>query len=226
MGLVRGSALVILLLLFLPMVLAADGNPNSAQDVFTNPDLPLGVEANNAPKTYTVTSGDINKAVDAMTERFQAYNDENFRAFDERIAIYLRGQSQKLVFILMGINFVTAGLIYYFMIKQIKDTSFQSINQKRRKYSEDKEEMTKQMNEIREYVKKLEEYMRKQYDQSLIPTGGGQEQYGRQSDAMAQAGREARQAEQQPDSGYYDTYQPTAYPGWRWDESTKQWVPE
>jgi hypothetical protein len=120
------------------------------------------------PSQYVITSADIDTAKAAVVSEFERISNDNFLNFDLRIAAYLQQQQFKLILGCLGINLLVAGIVYFFIMKQTKDLSYQSIGLKRKKENEDRAFMADNLNEMRAQMNTMQEYMKTQFDQNLL----------------------------------------------------------
>lgn len=176
-----------LILLLIPMSVFA------AAEISANPFI-----------TNTGTSTiDVNAAFTVMKEdlkaEINAYNDDNLRILDQRISIFLENQSKTLVLSLLGVNLLVSGLIYFFIIRNTRKISYDSISMRRKKEEEDRQYVADSINYVRERTDWIETMvsnkiepslmtlqqmveqmnMRQNYEQQKQGSGAGFDQYSR-----------------------------------------------
>lgn len=176
-------------------------------------------------------------------EELKKYNDENFMAFDTRINGYMQQQQMKIIIAAIGVNMLVAGLMYFYLIRNNRDLSYESISLKRKKEIDDRNFMADSINQMRDRYEQLEEYLKTQIQPSLysleqlaqqrrfaddgsIRTGGqafqqGQPGHGGGSQgyapdvSMANQGYVQEPVQVQGQYSYGDQYeQPPSGPGW------------
>lgn len=155
----RSIYIFIILMVLSPLIVIAEPVPLTAAQ---------STDARDTTIYYSITDKEINKAKDAVVSEFERLNNDNFLNFDLRIAAYLQQQQFKLILGCLGINLLVAGIVYFFIMKQTKDLSYQSIGLKRKKENEDRAFMADNLNEMRAQMNTMQDYMKAQFDQNLL----------------------------------------------------------
>jgi len=156
MGIKLGIWALLLLLLILPVY--------AATEISANPFLNNGNSA--------VASIDVNAAFTVMKEdlkkEINTYNDENMRIFDSRMSQFLNAQSKSLILSVLGVNFLVSGLIYFFILRNTRKTSYDSISMRRKKEEEDRQYVADSINYVRERTDWIEAMVSNKIEPSLM----------------------------------------------------------
>jgi hypothetical protein len=117
---------------------------------------------------YVNIKNDISNMKNSIVSELIKNDDENMRALDNRVATYMDSLTQKVVIGAIGINMLVAGLVYYFLIKNNRNLSYESISLKRKKEVEDRAYLADTINQMRERHSQMEEFMKTQVQPGLM----------------------------------------------------------
>lgn len=122
-----------------------------------------------APSSYTVNSVDLAKAREDLIKDYKAYSDEQFMAFDGQIHSYMLEFRSKMIMAALGVNFLVAGLVFYYLNKKNKQISYQSVALTRQRSEEERQYIIQNMVGMRDQLRQIEERNAKFYDSYVIP---------------------------------------------------------
>ena len=152
------AVLIVFILIIIPVCYAVD--------------LPVAAPL---PNQQSITPSDLINAFNSMREQLQSYSDTNFATLDQRMQAFTgsltksnASTQQKMIIGIIGAQLLVAGLVYFLLIKNVKDLSFQSISLKRRKDVDDRNWMVDNINYLRDHADKLESHMRDTTDKMLL----------------------------------------------------------
>jgi hypothetical protein len=155
----KGLAVIIFILIVIPICYAAD----------------LPVAAPLPSQQSSITPADLINGFNSMREQLQSYSDTNFATLDQRMQAFTASLAksntstqQKMIIGIIGAQLLVAGLVYFLLIKNMKDLSFQSISLKRRKEVDDRNWMVDNINYLRDHADRLESHMKDTTDKMLL----------------------------------------------------------
>ena len=143
----------------------------------------ISAEATSTTVTYSPNMEEIEKlntklvteSSSGMLAQLKTYQDENFAALDGRMQSFtgavireVSSSQQKMILGIIGAQLLVSGLVYFFMIKNMKDLSFQSISLKRKKETDDRNWMADNINYLRNHSDDLEANMKDVTDKLLF----------------------------------------------------------
>jgi len=153
------KCLVLLVLLLTPLMVVAEAGVTQT----INPPGQQGVIISAVQIASMIADADT-KLYDQIT----ANNDNNFRQLDARVNSYMSNLQMRIMLVVIGVQLIVSGIVYYVSNKNMRDLSYQSINLKRKKESEDRAWMVDNINYVRDQVDSLQASMKNMMDSNLF----------------------------------------------------------
>ena len=161
--------LVVVILICMPLALAAtEGSANPFLDVIT--DSGDGASTQQKTQAAAIILPDILEMEARLAEGLQFYQDENFRLLDARLVLFLKDFRTKTLAGIVGLQLLIAGIIFYIINRNQRQTSYESVSLRKRQGDEDRVHLVEALNSIRAKVDFLEQEAKRQEDTRVIPT--------------------------------------------------------
>jgi len=166
--------LLVVILICMPLALAAtEGSNNPFLD-----QISPGTETQQKQQAVAVILPDILEMEKRLAEGLQFYQDENFRLLDARLVLFIKDFRIKTLAGIIGLQLLVAGIIFYIINKNQRQTSYESVSLRKRQGDEDRVYLVQALNAIRAKVDYLEEEAKRQADTRVVPTEILDSEYG------------------------------------------------
>lgn len=180
-------ALVMMVLVLVPFSLAANTVTPSNR---VSPGTTGQDAASQQQAIMAAVSTEIGKQVADANEKtiasLKQYQDENFVALDGQMKVYMTEVEKRAIVGIIGLNFVVAGIVFYFANKTFRQYSYESVRLRRQKEFADRDFIAKNINEMRAKLDVIQSDMQSKYDPALFTIGqlAAYQQYQQYQDSM------------------------------------------
>ena len=160
---------VLILIIFSSLVSAADNVYTPAAAAIDPAKIEAFLAQNSQIGSYTVGKADLDQAREELIKDYQKYSDEQWIAFDAQIKQYMMDFRKNVIVGILGVNALIAGFIFYYLNKQNKALSYESVSLTRQKREEERQYVITQMNAIKDYLGAMEKKNRETIETYVVP---------------------------------------------------------